>query len=125
MSPGVVSGAGPGDPPDMAHHVPVRREDVHSGEDAAGLVTLRRRKMGRAGTALLRLFRISPDLTVHLDGMGSEVWRLIDGGRTAGELLVAMEANHPDEEDLNLRLGQYISILASNRFIRLQPPPQT
>ena len=101
---------------DAADRIPVRL--VEGRVDQAGRVVLTRRKLGRLGTAMLRLFRIPPTIRVRLDRLGSEVWHLLDG-RTAGEILAALQEGHPDEEDLGPRLGHYLSVLASNRFIRL------
>lgn len=96
------------------------RETVPWQADARGLITVRRRKFGPIGTAILRLFRVAPDLTVHLDALGSDVWRLLDGQRTVSETLAALEAAHPDEADLPERLGGYLSRLAAARLIRLK-----
>lgn len=104
---------------DISGKVVERRPEVH-WETRDGLVTLRRRKTGPLRSRLLQAFGISPDLTVHLDALGSAVWHAIDGTRTVGEVLTVLTAAHPDEARLNLRLGQYLSTLASNRFIRLR-----
>lgn len=102
---------------DISTQVPVHAPDV-AWEEREGRVTLRRSKGGPVRSALLRLFGISPILTVHLDAMGSEVWRLVDGTRSTGTILAELQKRHPDEDQMNLRLGQYVSTLASNRFIR-------
>ncbi len=103
---------------DAASRVP-RHGVVQWHVDEQARVALRRRKFGAVGTAFLRLFRVKPDLTVRLDPLGSAVWQLIDGQRTAHEILVRLQAQFPQEGDLPQRLGQYLSTLASNGFIEL------
>ncbi len=104
---------------DASGLVPVRGNSPWE-VDEHGRVALRRRKFGRMGTLLMRLFRMSPDLTVRLDPLGSAVWQLIDDRRTAQEILERLHAKFPQEENLGRRLGQYLSTLASSGFIRLQ-----
>ena len=95
----------------------VRRLDV-SWHEQGDRVVITRPKFGRFGTALLRLFRVRPELTLRLDPLGSAVWRLLDG-RTVGQVLAELERTHGDEPDLPQRLGRYLGTLASNRLISL------
>jgi hypothetical protein len=104
---------------DTSRRRPTPAAHIHWEAGPDGRVHLRRRKFGPVGTAVLRAFRIRPDLTVQLDAIGSEVWQLLDG-RTVAAVLQALQERHPDEEDLPERLGHYLSVLASNRFIRLE-----
>lgn len=105
---------------DIQDQVPVRLVDV---ADEDGLVVLRKPKMGRFGTGLLRLFRIDPLLTLRLDDLGSDVWRLLDG-RTAGAVLAALQEQHPDEDDLPERLGRHLGTLVGHGLVRLDQPSQ-
>ena len=106
---------------DAAAWVPVRLvTDWQEGPD--GRIVVRRRKFGRVGTAVLRMFRLRPDLTVHLDRLGSEAWRLADGRRTAGAIAGVLAERFPDERDVPARLGAYLSQLAAARLLRMDPP---
>lgn len=104
---------------DVATRV-AERADVAWEEDPEGRVVVRRRKFGPVGSAVLRLVRIQPTLTVRLDAMGSEVWRLLDGTRTVAAVLAELQSEFPGEPDLADRLGQYLSSLAGNRLIRFR-----
>ncbi len=104
---------------DASGRVPVRT-DAAWDVDEYGRVALRRRKFGRIGTAVLRLFRMKPELTIRLDALGSAVWQLIDDQRTADAIVARLKAQFPDEPDLARRLGSYLSTLASSGFIRLR-----
>ena len=99
---------------DIQDHT-IRRRDVDWREEG-GRVVVRRRKYGACGSAVLRLFRIDPVLTVRFDDLGSEAWLLLDG-RTAGEVLEALRTTRPDEPQLPQRLGRYLSLLTSNGLI--------
>lgn len=88
------------------------------GAEDHGVVVVRKAKMGRFGTGLLQLFRIDPMLTVRLDALGSEVWRLMDG-RTAGEIAAELAARHPDMDNVPERLGQYLATLVGQGMVRL------
>jgi len=96
----------------------VYRVDV-AWHEAGGRVVIVRRKFGRAGSALLRLFRVSPDLVLRLDALGSAAWRAMDGRRVE-EVLEALRREDPEADDLPARLGRYLSTLASNGLIRLE-----
>lgn len=105
--------------PDLSTRVPLPREEVEVRSGADGHIALRRRKMGPVRSWILRLFRVDPFLTLHLDALGSEVWGLLDGHRSAREVLGVLVQRHPDEPDLAPRLGTYLSTLVRNRLIRL------
>ncbi len=106
--------------PDVSKRIVLRGDDVSWDEAEDGRVTLRRRKFGRVGTGVLKTFRVPPDLTVHLDAVGSEAWRLMDGRRTVGEVLQGLQVRFPDEENLGERLGKYLGTLVSNGLVRLE-----
>jgi hypothetical protein len=58
---------------------------------------------------------------IHLDDMGSQVWRNIDGVRNAGEICSLISglsaAAGPDPDNLEIRVTQFLSKLYKNRFI--------
>ena len=82
------------------------------------LVAVEKRKFGTAASKLLGAFKIPPTITIKLDAIGSDVWRLLDG-RTVGEILQELQRRYPDEDDLPARLGQYLSTMVSNELIAL------
>ena len=45
---------------------------------------------GRAGRAMVRLFRQPQEANLHLDEFGSEAWSLMDGERNIGQIADAM-----------------------------------
>lgn len=71
---------------------------------------------------LSRLFSrwYSPEIHIPLELYGSEVWQLIDGQRTAEEVIREVALLHPDEENFPQRLAMYISRLHRDGFILLQ-----
>lgn len=89
--------------------------------EALGRVAVRRRRFKGARAAILKVFGIPSVLTIHLDPLGSEVWLLLDGVRTVGEVRVALERTHPGETDLGPRLGKFLGAMVSRRVIVLRP----
>lgn len=104
--------------PDVAARRAVRSEGV-KWSDAAGRVSLRRPKFGPFGTRVLRVLRIPPDLTVHLDALGSAAWLAMDG-RTVKEVLAHLQATFPGESDLGPRLGKFVGAMVSRGLVRLE-----
>lgn len=103
--------------PDVSARTPVHG-DVDWQELPDGRIAIEKRKFGATATKLLAAFKIPPTLTITLDALGSEVWRLMDG-RTVGAILQELQQSHPDETDLPARLGQYLSTMVSNELVRL------
>lgn len=103
---------------DASTKVPVPLVRARPAED--GRMVLERPKAGPLRRPLMRLLRLPTTLRVTLDPLGSEVWRHIDGTRTVGQILVALEQDHPDEGDLPRRLGTYLSQLTATRLIELR-----
>lgn len=89
-------------------------------QGADGRVLLQRRRFGPIRSAVLRALRMSPDIRVHLDHLGTATWLLVDGQRTVDDIHRELRRQFPDEEDLPRRLGQYLGTLASGRFLRLR-----
>lgn len=94
------------------------RADVEWEELPDGRIAVHKRKFGPAASKVLEAFKVPPTLTVKLDTVGSDVWRLLDG-RTVGDVLHELQLRHPDEEDLPERLGKYLSTMVSNELVTL------
>lgn len=104
--------------PDVSRSVP-RRADVEWREELNGRVTVVRERYGPVRRRVLGVFGIPPTLTVHLDPLGSEAWRLIDGKRTAGDIRAQLQAKFPAETDLAQRLGKFLGAMVSRGFVLL------
>jgi len=98
----------------------LRRAPGVTSSEANGRVSVVRRRFGPIRGAVLRVFRIPPTFTVHLDPLGTEVWLLVDGARTVGDVLRELEAKHPGEPGLNARLGTFVGAMVSRGFLTLE-----
>ena len=103
--------------PDVSSRHAHRAEGVQWSEDK-GRVTVRRRRFGRFGSALVRLARAEPDLTIHLDPIGSAVWLLCDG-RKVSEIQADLARRFPGQEDIGRRLGSFLGTMVSKGMLRL------
>lgn len=101
--------------------VPVRNVQEFT-EDSSGKITLLIPKFKSAWmTRWLIPPRRSKHFRIHLDETGSNVWRLIDGQRNAGEICEQVFHNksgtgQPGDQP-ELRLTKFLSHLYKNRFI--------
>ena len=77
-------------------------------------------------TALGRwLSRRSPDpyVRIHLDELGSAVWRVCDGKSTVAEISRALETAFGERiAPVSERLGQFLTQLHGNGLIRFKEP---
>ncbi len=101
--------------------VPVRNI-LEFTEDPDGKITLLIPKFKSAWmTRWLIPPRRSKHFRIHLDATGSNVWRMIDGQRNAGEIYDLVFKNIQGEVNSNnqpeLRLTKFLSHLYKNRFI--------
>ena len=56
---------------------------------------------------------------VALDSYGSTLWKLLDGERSVGGVVEAMEEAFPDERERMLdRVAQFFVTLETNRFVK-------
>ena len=102
----------------LAEKIPAHSETVSFDADEEGIVTIHVENKGimkRITQILLAKPRVSH---IHLDEIGSYVWRHIDGKTSVAEIALQFEAHfgervHPTYE----RLGQYFSILVSYGFV--------
>jgi hypothetical protein len=103
---------------DASARIPERMDVTWKQE--GNKVTVRRLRLGPARRAVVRVFGIPGELTVHLDALGSEVWLLIDGRRTVAGIRAELAKTHPGESDLTPRLGKFLGEMASRGFVRLR-----
>lgn len=105
---------------DATRRIPIRQGEWR--QDPDGRVVVTRKKFGRFGTFLLRLARVRPQVTLHLDAMGSVAWDLMDGHRSVADILPLLEERFPEEGRLDERLGTYLSRLVQAAVVRLDEP---
>lgn len=99
--------------------IPRRMEQLDWSEDENGIVTLAIENKGafnRLAQKLLKKPRIS---YVHLDEMGSFIWKLADGSKTILEMGNDVERHFGEAANpLYERLAKYFRILDSYNFIQ-------
>jgi hypothetical protein len=65
--------------------------------------------------------RKSPYFRIHLDEMGSKVWRLVDNKKTTGEICILLKGEDCEEispeKQIELRVTTFLNQLYKNRFI--------
>jgi len=81
--------------------------------------TLRRRRFGPIRGAIGTMLGVPRDVTAHLDPLATQAVLLMDGTRTVGEIYSQLVATHPDESNIQLRLGRLVGTLYSQRFLSL------
>ncbi len=96
---------------------PVVSRDVDADETPAGFVRLSLPVAVRPALAgLAKRFGVWDGKplrkTVELDAMGSAVWRLIDGRRTAGEIAAALAGQYSlDPREAELAVAEFLRLL--------------
>lgn len=109
----------------MGEHIPdvsrrtATRTDLAWEELPDGRVAIKKDKFSGVAAGMLKAFKVPPTLSVKLDPVGSDAWRLMDGSRTVGQVLQELRRRHPDEEDLPRRLSEYLSTMVSNGLVEL------
>jgi hypothetical protein len=103
--------------PDISRLVP-RRAAVEWHDEQGRVTVVKQRKAG-ARKAILKLFGVPGSLKIHLDPLGSEVWRSIDGARDVAAIKALLHAKFPDETQLPNRLGTFFSIMVSKGLVEL------
>ena len=102
--------------------VPVKTAEAAS-QEGSPVVLLMPRYPTIAGRLVGKLFRRSKHIRVKLDDLGTAVWQLIDGKRSVRHIGEEIEKTFGEEaQPLYPRLGEFLGILAANRFIRLVKP---
>lgn len=86
--------------------------------DENGIVTLEIDNRGIMNRIAQKLFRKPPVSYIHLDRLGSFVWKNIDGKKTIAEFAPLVEEAFKEEANpLYERLAQYFKILESYGFV--------
>lgn len=99
--------------------VPKRRENI-DWEDADRIL-LRIRREGSVHKFMNKFFRTPLNPTVELDEIGSVLWKNCDGIRNLHEISEEMKSIFGEKIDpVYDRLLQYVGILKTNNFIKLE-----
>jgi len=88
--------------------IPQRTRGSRDEENGTVTVLIPRFGAGRVGSVLERLLRSAP-ITLHLDEMGTAVWRLCDGRRSVYEIGDCLKTEFGDRIDpVYERLGAFL-----------------
>lgn len=99
--------------------IPSLSETINWTKDEEGIVTLEIENNGIFNRLAQKLLKKPPVTYVHLDGMGSFIWQLIDGKSKVGELAEKVDEHFGKEaHPLYERLVKYLQILDSYHFIK-------
>ena len=97
------------------------RGDLAWSADEQGIITLEIENRGVMNTIAQKLFRKPRISYVHLDGMGSFLWPLIDGQQTVYQLAAPVKERFGQEaEPLYPRIAKYFQVLESYGFVNLR-----
>jgi hypothetical protein len=98
--------------------VPCRNESITWSEDTEGIVTLEIENKGVFNTIAQKLFKKPRISYVHLEEIGSFIWKRIDGKKSVSALADELKEEFGDKaEPLYERISKYIQILNSYNFI--------
>ncbi len=98
--------------------VPCRNESIKWSEDSDGIVTLEIENKGVFNTIAQKLFKKPRISYVHLEEIGSFIWKRIDGEKSVSALADELKEEFGDKaEPLYERISKYIQILNSYNFI--------
>ena len=104
--------------PNLLEMIPCRA--VGSRTEEGGLATLLRPKFVSGPLARWLQPRLPrPCFRVHLDALGSFVWRRCDGQRSVAEIAEAVGATFPDEAQVLERVARFVRELARGQMVRL------
>ncbi len=102
-------------------NIPVVSEKISFTENDDGIVTLAVENTGMMNRIAQKLFKKPKTSYIHLDELGSFIWKLIDGETPILEMGDPVKEKFgEDAEPLYPRLAKYISILESYGFITLK-----
>ena len=99
--------------------IPARAEGLTWKEDENGIVTLEKENKGITNRIFQILFKKPKISYIHLDELGSFVWKLIDGKKNVYDFGEPVKEKFKENaEPLYERLSQYFQILESYGFIQ-------
>lgn len=102
-------------------NIPVASEKISFTENDDGIVTLAVENTGVMNRIAQKLFKKPKISYIHLDELGSFIWKLIDGETPITKMGDPVKAQFGEKaEPLYPRLAKYISILESYGFITLK-----
>lgn len=97
-----------------------RCENISWNEDENGIVTLEIENKGIYNTIFQKLFKKPRISYIHLDEIGSYVWKKLDANTTLFEIGKVMEKELGEKASPTYeRLVRYIEILNSYHFIQI------
>ena len=99
--------------------VPVHASHVWTEVGENGCLTLAYNRFPKPWMAKVFARWYDPVIHVPLEHFGSEIWQLIDGKRSAEEVIRQVSLSHPEEENLPQRIALYLSKLHQDGFIIL------
>lgn len=100
---------------------PNRRAGLKWTEGPAGTVTLHVPNTGAANRIAQKLFHRPPVTQIHLDQIGSFIWRRLDGERDLIAIGALVEKDFGEKAaPLYERLAKYVQILDSYRLVDWQ-----
>lgn len=95
-----------------------RNGSITWSEDTEGIVTLEIENKGVFNTIAQKLFKKPRISYVHLEEIGSFIWKRIDGKKSVSNLADELKEEFGDKaEPLYERISKYIQILNSYNFI--------
>lgn len=103
--------------PELLDRAPRRAVDHETDEELDRVILLQPRFRWRW---VQRLFAPNPAqryVKIHLDDLGTWVWRRLDGETPLQALVADLERDFPDEPDAPRRLLFFVRQLAGNRLI--------
>mgnify|MGYP001090713191 CR=1 FL=1 len=97
--------------------LPLRQAEWFSQEDHVRIKVPK--FQGTIGKLFCRLLRRDPHILLHLDHLGSFVWKYCDGHHSVENILTSIKNNF-GEENLEERLVQFLYDLEKNNLISLE-----
>ncbi|MBR5295670.1 MAG: PqqD family protein [Clostridia bacterium] len=99
--------------------IPARVEKFSWKEDEKGIVTLEVENRGIFNRLFQFLLKKPKVSFIHLDEMGSFIWKRLDGKKNVGDLGEEVKAEFGEKaEPLYERLSKYVQILHSYDFVK-------
>ncbi len=105
--------------PELLDCAPTYAVDHEVDEELDRVILLQPRFRWRLLQRLLTPHPSQRHVKIHLDALGTWVWRHLDGETPLRDLVADIEAEFPEEPDAARRLLLFVRQLAGNRLINL------